>query len=71
MNGAFWALLKALFTILPIIILAIRDGQIKDGTEKEIRDALNKANDARVKRAVDARDGPDDGLSDGFDRDAP
>lgn len=71
MNGAFWAFLKALFTILPVIVLAIRDGRIKDGTEKEILDALTKATDQRVKRAIAARDGPDDGVSDGFDRDAP
>lgn len=71
MTGAFWAFLKALFTVIPILVLAIRDGQIKDGTIKEVTDAITKASDARVKRAIDARDGPDDGLSDGFDRDSP
>ena len=69
MTGAFWVFLKALFTVIPIIVLAIRDGQIKAGTEKEIADAFAKASSDRVKRAVDARDGPDSGLPDGFDRD--
>lgn len=71
MNGAFWAFLKALFTVIPIIVLAIRDGRIKEGTEKEIQDAFTAALKDRVDRAVAARDGPDDGMSDGFDRDSP
>lgn len=69
MNGAFWAFLKALFTVIPIIVLAIRDGQIKTGTEKEIQDAFTAALKKRVDGAIAARDGPDDGMSDGFDRD--
>lgn len=70
MTGAGWAFLKALFTIIPIIVLAIRDGQIRDGTLKEINDAVALASKARSDRAIAARDGPDDGMSDGFDRDA-
>lgn len=70
MTGAFWAFLKALFVVIPIIVLAVRDGRIKQGTEKEIIDAFIKANEARIKRAIDARDAPDDGLPDDeFDRD--
>lgn len=70
MSGALWAFLKALFVVIPIIVLAVRDGRIKSGTEKEVIDAFTKANEDRIKRAIDARDAPDDGLPDDeFDRD--
>lgn len=68
MTGAFWVFLRALFTVIPVLVLAIREGQIKTGTEKEIQDAFTLALSTRAKRALDARDGPDDGMSDGFDR---
>lgn len=68
MTGAGWAFLKALFTLIPILVLAVRDGQIRDGTLKEINDAVLKASKARADRAIAARDGPDDGMSDGYDR---
>ena len=69
MAGAFWwVFLKALVAVIPMLVYAVRDGRIKTGTEKEIQDAFTLALEARTKRAIDARDGPDDGLSDGFDR---
>jgi hypothetical protein len=62
-------ILAALATILPQIVAAVRDGQIKTGAYDEILSALVAQQTARADRAIAARDGPDDGLSDdGFDR---
>lgn len=68
MAGALWAFLKALSILIPLIVFAIRDGRIKDGTLKEINDAVLHASKDRADRAIAARDGPDDGMSDGYDR---
>lgn len=71
MNSAtIWLVIKAVAILLPLIVSAVRDGRVKTATEKEILDVFTKENEARVARAIAARDGPDDGVSDGFDRDA-
>jgi hypothetical protein len=71
MTATVWLILKAVAVILPILIEAIQTGRIKTANEQEILDAFTAANNDRVKRAVDARDGPDNGLPDGNDRDEP
>jgi hypothetical protein len=71
MTATVWLILKAVAVILPILIEAIQTGRIKTANEQEILDAFTAANNYRVKRAVDARDGPDNGLPDGNDRDEP
>jgi len=62
-------IIKAVAVLIPMVVTMVQEGRIKNATEKEIQDAFIKASEDRVKRAVDARDGPDDGLPDGFDRD--
>lgn len=68
MNGALWVILKALFTILPVIVLGVHDGLIRNGTADEISNAVILASKKRADDAIAARDGPDDGMSDGMDR---
>lgn len=71
MNAAtVWLLIKAVAVLLPMIMQMIQTGKIKTATEKEMLDAFKQESEARVKRAIDARDGPDSGLPDGNDRDA-
>ena len=52
-----WLLvIKAVLTILPMIVQAVRDGRIKEGAENEVLSALEKEHRARVDAAVAARD---------------
>jgi hypothetical protein len=69
--AGIWLVIQAIAVLIPLIVSAVRDGKIKSATEKEILDVFTAESAARVERAIAARDGPDDGLSDGFDRDAP
>lgn len=72
MNAAtVWLLIKAVAVLLPMIMNMIQTGQIQTATEKEILDAFVRDNEARVRRGISARDGPDSGLPDpDNDRDA-
>lgn len=62
-----WLIIKAVLTILPLIIQAIREGRIKDAAQDEIlRELLaehRKRSDTAVAAAADVRSGrvqPDD-----------
>lgn len=52
----FWAVLSALATILPTVILAVREGKIKNASMDEVIDALIVVHSARVARAKKAGD---------------
>jgi hypothetical protein len=69
MLSSILTILAAIASVLPTIIAAVREGQIKTGAYDEVLSALAVAQASRVAAAVAARDAPDDGLSDdGFDR---
>jgi hypothetical protein len=52
-----WMLvLKAVLTILPIIVQAVRDGRIRKAAEDEVLAELQRAHKARVDAAAAARD---------------
>lgn len=68
-TATLWLIIKAVAVAIPLIIAYVQEGRIKTATAKEIEDAFTKASEDRVKRAINARDGPDDGMPDGFDRD--
>jgi hypothetical protein len=61
-------ILAAIAAILPQIIAAVREGEIKTGAYDEVISALVASQMARADAAVAAANAPDDGLSDGFDR---
>lgn len=65
-------ILAALASILPQIIQAVRDGEIKTGAYDEVLSALVALAQKRSADAVAARDHPDDGVyDDGYDRSRP
>lgn len=57
MNTSAWLLiLKAVLTLLPLIVSAVRDGRIKEASEKEIVDAILTLYATRIDRAIRAGD---------------
>lgn len=58
-----WLLIiKALLTVLPFIIEAVRDGRIKEGAKDEVLRELASLQKARVDAAAAARDAIRNGL---------
>lgn len=59
--------LKALMTLVPFVVEAVRDGRIRAASQQEVLDAVVAKIKARADRARRARDDPNapDGLSDG------
>lgn len=57
MNTSAWLLiLKAVLTLLPLIVSAVRDGRIKEASEKEIVDAILALYTKRIENAIRAGD---------------
>lgn len=53
-----WLLIiKAILTVLPFIVEAVRDGRIKEGAKDEVLRELTAAHRARVDAAIAARHG--------------
>lgn len=64
-------ILKALLTLIPLVVSAVRDGRIREGAKEEVINALIIEHSDRVRRARDARDRvSDDGAAgpDPYDR---
>lgn len=57
MTSSAWLLIiKAVLTLLPLIVSAVRDGRIKEASEKEIVDAILTLYAKRIEDAVRAGD---------------
>lgn len=58
-----WLLIfKAILTVLPFIVEAVRDGRIKEGAKDEVLRELASLQKARVDAAAAARDAVKHGL---------
>jgi hypothetical protein len=67
--STLWLVLKALLSIVPLIVRLVRERRIREGAQKEVADAIAEKIGARVDAASDARNAEhDDSVPDPHDR---
>lgn len=54
----FWLLIKVLMALAPLVMQAIREGQIKSASQTEVLIALAKNMNRRIEDAMRAGEGP-------------